>query len=203
MQWCNFKLKIIQNAFKKFPFQLDTALKRMYNYLQRFAVGLEVMVEDQAMYDGEFIMEFNEAEYKLKAVRPSCKKLVMLMIIAIMVGGSNIIWVRRNVRQARALATGAWDRSWPSALVQHPSPSLQKKRILLRSPPFSILETIYFIFKMHSPGWWVLKRYLQYFCVIFKKIRFVQNIICFWLFKFPQIIQFFWRKVFPGVGGGC
>ena len=100
----------------------------MYNYLQRFAVGLEVMVEDQAMYDGEFIMEFNEAEYKLKAVRPSCKKLVMLMIIAIMVGGSNIIWVRRNVRQARALATGAWDRSWPSALVQPPSPSLQKKR---------------------------------------------------------------------------
>ena len=81
------ELKIIQNAFKKFPFQLDTALKRMYNYLQRFAVGLEVMVEDQAMYDGEFIMEFNEAEYKLKAVRPSCRKLVMLMIIAIMVGG--------------------------------------------------------------------------------------------------------------------
>jgi len=27
-----------------------------------------VMVEDQAMYDGDFIMEFNEAEYKLKAV---------------------------------------------------------------------------------------------------------------------------------------
>jgi hypothetical protein len=48
--------------------KLDTALKRMYNYLQRFAVGLEVMVEDQAMYDGDFIMEFNEAEYKLKAV---------------------------------------------------------------------------------------------------------------------------------------
>ena len=40
----------------------------MYNYLQRFAVGLEVMVEDQAVYDGQFIMEFNEAEYKLKAV---------------------------------------------------------------------------------------------------------------------------------------
>merc|ERR1711963_74265 len=48
--------------------KLDSALKRMYNYLQRFAVGLEVMVEDQAMYDGDFIMEFNEAEYKLKAV---------------------------------------------------------------------------------------------------------------------------------------
>ena len=69
----------------------------MYNYLQRFAVGLEVMVEDQAMYDGDFIMEFNEAEYKLKAVSKNicfCKQLVMLMII-----GVDIIWVRRNVRR--------------------------------------------------------------------------------------------------------
>ena len=70
-----------------FSFQLDSALKKMYNYLQRFAVGLEVMVEDQAMYDGEFIMEFNEAEYKLKAVN---EKLLMLMIIAILVGGGRI-----------------------------------------------------------------------------------------------------------------
>ena len=62
------KLFICNFQFKIFLFQLDTALKRMYNYLQRFAVGLEVMVEDQAMYDGDFIMEFNEAEYKLKAV---------------------------------------------------------------------------------------------------------------------------------------
>ena len=81
------ELKIIQNSFKMFPFKLDTALKRMYNYLQRFAVGLEVMVEDQAMYDGDFIMEFNEAEYKLKAVN---EKLLMLMIIAILVGGGRI-----------------------------------------------------------------------------------------------------------------
>ena len=49
-------------------FQLDTALSRMYNYLQRFAVGLEEVVIDQALFDGEFIQEFNEAEYKLKAV---------------------------------------------------------------------------------------------------------------------------------------
>ena len=40
----------------------------MYNYLQRFAVGLEEIVIDQALFDGEFIQEFNEAEYKLKAV---------------------------------------------------------------------------------------------------------------------------------------
>jgi len=47
---------------------LDTALQRVYNYLQRFAVGLEEIVLDQALFDGEFIQEFNEAEYKLKAV---------------------------------------------------------------------------------------------------------------------------------------
>ena len=49
-------------------FQLDTALLRIYNYLQRFAVGLEEVVLDQDLFDGEFIQEFNEAEYKLKAV---------------------------------------------------------------------------------------------------------------------------------------
>ena len=47
---------------------MDTALLRIYNYLQRFAVGLEEIVLDQALFDGEFIQEFNEAEYKLKAV---------------------------------------------------------------------------------------------------------------------------------------
>ena len=41
---------------------------RIYNYLQRFAVGLEEIVLDQALFDGEFTQEFNEAEYKLKAV---------------------------------------------------------------------------------------------------------------------------------------
>ena len=43
-------------------------LQKIYNYLQRFAVGLEEIVLDQALFDGEFIQEFNEAEYKLKAV---------------------------------------------------------------------------------------------------------------------------------------
>ena len=48
--------------------QLDTALQKIYNYLQRFAVGLEEVVMDQAVFNGDFLMEFNEAEYKLKAV---------------------------------------------------------------------------------------------------------------------------------------
>jgi len=47
---------------------LDTALQKIYNYLQRFAVGLEEVVMDQAVFNGDFLMEFNEAEYKLKAV---------------------------------------------------------------------------------------------------------------------------------------
>ena len=49
-------------------FQLDSALQKIYNYLQRFAVGLEEVVMDQAIFNGDFIQEFNEAEYKLKAV---------------------------------------------------------------------------------------------------------------------------------------
>ena len=52
-------------------FQLNSALRNIYNYLQRFAVGLEEIVLDQALFDGEFIQEFNEAEYKLKAVSVS------------------------------------------------------------------------------------------------------------------------------------
>ena len=81
-----------------FPLQLDSALKRMYNYLQRFAVGLEVMVEDQAMYDGDFIMEFNEAEYKLKAVSKNAQSIVG-DINGDNSLGVNIIGVWRNVRR--------------------------------------------------------------------------------------------------------
>ena len=57
--------------YKTIPFQLESALRNIYNYLQRFAVGLEEIVLDQALFDGEFIQEFNEAEYKLKAVSVS------------------------------------------------------------------------------------------------------------------------------------
>ena len=40
----------------------------MYRFLQRLSVGLEQIVFDQNMYDGRFMEEFNEAEFKLKAV---------------------------------------------------------------------------------------------------------------------------------------
>ncbi|XP_023332161.1 uncharacterized protein LOC111704236 isoform X2 [Eurytemora carolleeae] len=48
--------------------RMENALSKMYSYLQKIAVGLEQVVLDQAVYDGDFIQEFNEAEYKLKAV---------------------------------------------------------------------------------------------------------------------------------------
>lgn len=43
-------------------------MKNIYGYLQRLAVGLEQVVLDQNVYDGRFMEEFNEAEFKLKAV---------------------------------------------------------------------------------------------------------------------------------------
>ena len=55
-------------------FQVDRSLKNIYRFLQRLSVGLEQIVLDQTMYDGRFLEEFNEAEFKLKAVG-SCHKL--------------------------------------------------------------------------------------------------------------------------------
>ena len=49
--------------------QVDDTLRNLYSYLQRLAVGLEQVVLDQTLYDGHFMEEFNEAEFKLKAVR--------------------------------------------------------------------------------------------------------------------------------------
>ena len=49
-------------------FQVDQSLKNIYTFLQRLSVGLEQIVFDQNMYDGRFMEEFNEAEFKLKAV---------------------------------------------------------------------------------------------------------------------------------------
>ncbi len=43
-------------------------LKATFNSLQRLAVGLEQIVIDQSLYNGKFLADFNEAEFKLKAV---------------------------------------------------------------------------------------------------------------------------------------
>ncbi len=49
-------------------FQVENMLKATFNSLQRLAVGLEQIVLDQNLYDGKFLDDFNEAEFKLKAV---------------------------------------------------------------------------------------------------------------------------------------
>ena len=51
-----------------FIFQIDETIKNIYKFLQKLAVGLEQVVLDQTLYDGHFMEEFNEAEFKLKAV---------------------------------------------------------------------------------------------------------------------------------------
>jgi hypothetical protein len=69
------KVSYPKNIFSKWPFsvlfQFETTLKNIYGYLQRLAVGLEQVVLDQNVYDGTFMDEFNEAEFKLKAVSQS------------------------------------------------------------------------------------------------------------------------------------
>ena len=48
--------------------QFDETLVNMYKYLQMLAVGLEQVVFDQAAYGGRYLEEFNETEFRLKAV---------------------------------------------------------------------------------------------------------------------------------------
>ena len=52
--------------------QIDETIKNIYKFLQKLAVGLEQVVLDQTLYDGHFMEEFNEAEFKLKAVSLLC-----------------------------------------------------------------------------------------------------------------------------------
>ena len=52
--------------------QVDDTLRNLYSYLQRLAVGLEQVVLDQTLYDGHFMEEFHDAEFKLKAVSMTC-----------------------------------------------------------------------------------------------------------------------------------
>ena len=59
---------------------LETALNRIHNYMQRFAVGLQLIVEDRAKYktkNKNFLTEFNEAQYKLKEVLCELKEGIL------------------------------------------------------------------------------------------------------------------------------
>lgn len=48
--------------------QLDTALIDAYEYMQKYAVGLEQIVWDQEDLQLEFRKQFKETEYKLRTV---------------------------------------------------------------------------------------------------------------------------------------
>ena len=61
---------------------LQTALNRIHNYMQRFAVGLQLIVEDRVKYrtkpkEKNFLTEFNEAQYKLKEVLCELKEGIL------------------------------------------------------------------------------------------------------------------------------
>ena len=58
----------ISNWIFPLYFQFDETLTNMYKYLQMLAVGLEQVVLDQAAYGGRYLEEFNETEFRLKAV---------------------------------------------------------------------------------------------------------------------------------------
>lgn len=48
--------------------QLNEALRDTYEYLQKMAVGLEQVAWDQREKSGDFIDNFKQVEYKLRAV---------------------------------------------------------------------------------------------------------------------------------------
>ncbi|XP_059084110.1 uncharacterized protein LOC131881294 isoform X2 [Tigriopus californicus] len=66
--------------------KIEKAIKDIHRYLQKMAVGLEQVVLDQTLYDGQFMEEFNEAEYKLKAVL--CELQIAMMEMGLSVDES-------------------------------------------------------------------------------------------------------------------
>ena len=60
--------------------QVEETLRSMYEGLQKFAVGLEQIVLDQAVYGGNYHQHFHEAEFQLKYV--SDQTIFILIIIA-------------------------------------------------------------------------------------------------------------------------
>lgn len=58
----------IKNVFFSLLTQLDTALLDAYEYMQRYAVGLEQITWDQGDYDGDFRKQFKDTENTLRSV---------------------------------------------------------------------------------------------------------------------------------------
>lgn len=51
-----------------FASQMNTALQNVFRYLQKLAAGMEQVVIDQADHNGQFLMEFDTAQFDLKTV---------------------------------------------------------------------------------------------------------------------------------------
>lgn len=75
--------------------KIEKAIKDIHRYLQKMAVGLEQIVLDQTLYDGQFMEEFNEAEYKLKAVL--CELQIAMMEMGLSVDESSSDDALRNI----------------------------------------------------------------------------------------------------------
>lgn len=59
---------MINSAFGFIYFQINKALVDAYEYMQKYAVGLEQVVLDQKDYQPKYHQKFTEAEWKLRAV---------------------------------------------------------------------------------------------------------------------------------------
>ena len=48
--------------------QMVSSMKSMFTYLQKLAAGMEQVVADQAYNNGQFLTEFDRAQFELKTV---------------------------------------------------------------------------------------------------------------------------------------
>ena len=57
-----------------------SALQKVFTYLQKIAAGMEQVVVDQADNNGEFLTEFDRAQFGLKMVSKSLKILTHRLV---------------------------------------------------------------------------------------------------------------------------
>ena len=72
-----FRRKCLQHQITHFlkHFQMVSALQKVFTYLQKLAAGMEQVVADQADNNGQFLTEFDRAQFGLKMVS-SCDHLM-------------------------------------------------------------------------------------------------------------------------------
>lgn len=68
----------INSTFGFIYLQINTSLVDAYEYMQKYAVGLEQVVLDQKDYQPKYHQKFTEAEWKLRAVSFGIKSVIFL-----------------------------------------------------------------------------------------------------------------------------